>query len=385
MSLAPSTSTVTHQEPSSSPSASGFVEQLRAMAVRSLARMYRRGRETLRLPAPSGGRDHPVRRSEPAIHRHHPHWALSRGPRDRGEGARRLRPGRRLRSPPSRPSRDAEPGRRRPHRLGWSRPGHRCPRAGAGSPEGALRGEGGPANGRVVLGGRRPFPRHGRRYGPSRRRHATPPRFLPTEHQGLSPRGRGRTPARLRIPRLLLRGSRLPHSGPLLPRSCDGGRGVARGRPRLRRVHVPHAGTRGPMVVALRLPDRPRARALSGLRRAPGRHGAHGPVRRGRQRRAESYDRDDPARPRSGSSSSPELQAGTLIDPAADLIWRKVARREPASSHAMPRPWPAAFIRTSACPALDLLFPPRTIDAEDRPYHLGWLLHAFPPKRSAQW
>ena len=41
MSLAPSTTTVTRPEPPPSSSANGFVERLRAMALRSLARMYR--------------------------------------------------------------------------------------------------------------------------------------------------------------------------------------------------------------------------------------------------------------------------------------------------------------------------------------------------------
>jgi hypothetical protein len=36
-------------------------------------------------------------------------------------------------------------------------------------------------------------------------------------------------------------------------------------------------------------------------------------------------------------------------------------------------------------PGLDLLFPPRAIDYEDRPYHLGWVLYAWPEARVAVW
>ena len=36
-------------------------------------------------------------------------------------------------------------------------------------------------------------------------------------------------------------------------------------------------------------------------------------------------------------------------------------------------------------PGLDLVFPPRAIDFEDRPYHLGWVLHAWPQHRVRRW
>ena len=41
--------------------------------------------------------------------------------------------------------------------------------------------------------------------------------------------------------------------------------------------------------------------------------------------------------------------------------------------------------RAARTPGLDLLFPPRVVDYEDRPYHLGWLLHAWPAERAARW
>jgi len=84
-------------------------------------------------------------------------------------------------------------------------------------------------------------------------------------------------------------------------------------------------------------------------------------------------------------AQAPELRGGSLIDEGAGLIWRKVARREPRkfsryAQAAASRLHPA--IRT---PGLDILFPPCVVDYEDRPYHLGWLLHAWPAARAAPW
>ncbi len=83
-------------------------------------------------------------------------------------------------------------------------------------------------------------------------------------------------------------------------------------------------------------------------------------------------------------ASSPELGGASLVDPAADLIWRKVARREPGK---LARAIQAAASRVHPslrAPGLDLVLRPGAIDYEDRPYHLGWILYAFPPHR-AQW
>jgi hypothetical protein len=75
---------------------------------------------------------------------------------------------------------------------------------------------------------------------------------------------------------------------------------------------------------------------------------------------------------------SPELDGRSLADDEAGLIWRKVARREPLK---LSRSLQAAASRihpSLRVPAMGLVFPPVAIDYEDRPYHLGWLLHAFP-------
>jgi hypothetical protein len=83
--------------------------------------------------------------------------------------------------------------------------------------------------------------------------------------------------------------------------------------------------------------------------------------------------------------SAPELQGKSLIDQGADLIWRKVARREPRKA--------VRYLQTAASrlhpglrvPAMDAVFPAGAIDFEDRPYHLGWLLYAWPESRVATW
>ena len=67
----------------------------------------------------------------------------------------------------------------------------------------------------------------------------------------------------------------------------------------------------------------------------------------------------------------------SLIDDEIPLIWRKVARREPGKATRTLR---AAL--TTAHPALrwnwlDAAFRPVEIDWESRPYHLGWILHAW--------
>jgi hypothetical protein len=83
--------------------------------------------------------------------------------------------------------------------------------------------------------------------------------------------------------------------------------------------------------------------------------------------------------------SSPELRGRSLVDADAGLIWRKVARREPAK---LSRGVQALASRLSSdlrAPGLDQLFPPTAIDYEDRPYHLGWILYAWPPKRASAW
>ncbi len=82
--------------------------------------------------------------------------------------------------------------------------------------------------------------------------------------------------------------------------------------------------------------------------------------------------------------AAPELNGGSLIDEQAGVIWRKVARREP---HKLTRRLSALSSRIHPGlqgPRLDRLFPPREIDFECRPYHLGWLLYAWPAGTSSR-
>jgi len=82
---------------------------------------------------------------------------------------------------------------------------------------------------------------------------------------------------------------------------------------------------------------------------------------------------------------TPELGGGSLIDAGADVIWRKVARREPAKLSRYVQAAASRLHPALRTPGLDLVFPPSAVDYEDRPYHLGWLLHAWPAGRAARW
>jgi hypothetical protein len=79
--------------------------------------------------------------------------------------------------------------------------------------------------------------------------------------------------------------------------------------------------------------------------------------------------------------AGPAGKNGSLIDEERGVIWRKVARREPAR---LVRGIQAAATRLHhgiRMPGVDVLFPPVSIDYESRPYHMGWILHAWPAGR----
>ena len=82
-------------------------------------------------------------------------------------------------------------------------------------------------------------------------------------------------------------------------------------------------------------------------------------------------------------TSAPELSGGSLIDTDADLVWRKVARREPRKAARYVQAAASRVHPSLRVPALDVVFPAVAIDFEDRPYHLGWLLHAWQGPRVA--
>ncbi len=75
---------------------------------------------------------------------------------------------------------------------------------------------------------------------------------------------------------------------------------------------------------------------------------------------------------------NPAEKTESLIDVERNVIWRKLARREP---NKLARRLHAAASRlhpTIRLPAVDVAFPPNTVDYETRPYHMGWILHAWP-------
>ena len=76
-------------------------------------------------------------------------------------------------------------------------------------------------------------------------------------------------------------------------------------------------------------------------------------------------------------ASAPELQGGSLIDDQAGIIWRKVARREPAKLSRYLQAAASSVHPSLRVPALDWILRPTTIDYEDRPYHLGWVFYAW--------
>ncbi|MBN1345166.1 MAG: sugar transferase [Phycisphaerae bacterium] len=73
---------------------------------------------------------------------------------------------------------------------------------------------------------------------------------------------------------------------------------------------------------------------------------------------------------------APEVD-GSLIDWDADVIWRKVARREWGKWSRTAQAFGSRIHPSVRIPGLDLFAPPGRIDRECRPYHLGWLLYAW--------
>jgi hypothetical protein len=84
-------------------------------------------------------------------------------------------------------------------------------------------------------------------------------------------------------------------------------------------------------------------------------------------------------------ASAPELNGGSLVDHGADLIWRKVARHEPRKAVRYLQGAASRIHAGLRVPGVDAMFPSGAIDFEDRPYHLGWLLYAWPESRVASW
>jgi hypothetical protein len=80
-------------------------------------------------------------------------------------------------------------------------------------------------------------------------------------------------------------------------------------------------------------------------------------------------------------ANPPEIDV-PLIDWEQDLIWRKVARREPGK---LTRGLQAVASRVHPrlrAPLVDHIFPPDAVDYETRPYHMGWILYAWCERRT---
>jgi hypothetical protein len=73
---------------------------------------------------------------------------------------------------------------------------------------------------------------------------------------------------------------------------------------------------------------------------------------------------------------APEI-GRSLVDEKVQVIWRKVARREPRKMMRMTRSVASRLHPSLRLVWLDRLFPPVSVDYESRPYHLGWVLFAW--------
>jgi hypothetical protein len=67
----------------------------------------------------------------------------------------------------------------------------------------------------------------------------------------------------------------------------------------------------------------------------------------------------------------------SLIDEDQRVIWRKVARKEPRKLVRGIRAVASRLHEDLRLDLLDPLFPTTVVDYESRPYHLGWVLHAW--------
>jgi hypothetical protein len=82
--------------------------------------------------------------------------------------------------------------------------------------------------------------------------------------------------------------------------------------------------------------------------------------------------------------AAPELQGGSLIDEPAQMLWRKVGRREPMKATRYVQAAMTRLHPSLRAPGLDVIFPAAAIDFEDRPYHWGWFLYAWAPVQDVQ-
>jgi hypothetical protein len=82
--------------------------------------------------------------------------------------------------------------------------------------------------------------------------------------------------------------------------------------------------------------------------------------------------------------AAPELAGGSLIDEPAQMLWRKVGRREPMKATRYVQAACTMLHPRLRAPGMDVIFPAAAIDFEDRPYHWGWFLYAWAPVQDAR-
>lgn len=82
--------------------------------------------------------------------------------------------------------------------------------------------------------------------------------------------------------------------------------------------------------------------------------------------------------------ASPELRGGSLLDETAQMLWRKVARREPSKATRYVQAACTMLHPRLRAPGVDVIFPAGVIDYEDRPYHWGWFLYAWAPVQDSR-
>jgi hypothetical protein len=68
---------------------------------------------------------------------------------------------------------------------------------------------------------------------------------------------------------------------------------------------------------------------------------------------------------------------GSMVDDEHGVIWRKVGRNEPAKLSRRANAACSRLLPGARAPFVGAIFPPTRIDYESRPYHMGWILHAW--------
>ena len=76
--------------------------------------------------------------------------------------------------------------------------------------------------------------------------------------------------------------------------------------------------------------------------------------------------------------SNPVEITGSLVDTERNVIWRKVARREPGRLVRSLQATASRLHPAIRLPGIDIAFPSNSVDYESRPYHMGWILYAWP-------